>query len=116
MASPLSIRPTPHSDFGSRFPGLLTLASECLNSEWDFEYASPEDGVMAFAAQFPDEVASCVDGIDALLRECSDEASRERELDAMGWGFAGPPGRLDGLLVWTRDTLRQPSATEIAAG
>jgi hypothetical protein len=116
MASPLSIRPSPHSEFGSRFPGLVTLASECLNLEWDFEYGSPEDAVMDFAAQFPDEVASCVAGIEALLAECPDEDSRGRELGAMGWGFGGNPGRLDALLIWARDTLRQPSSTEIAAG
>jgi hypothetical protein len=112
----LSTRPSPDSELGRRFPGLATLAAECLNLSWDFEYADAQDAVVSFASQFPDEVASCAAGIEALLDECSDEASRLKQLDALGWGYAPRPGQLDAFLLWARDTLRQASAPGIAAG
>ena len=115
-ASPLSIQPFPSSDFAKRFPGLHGLARDVLNADWDFEYASAEDAVASFVSQFPRDVASCLAGIEALLSECPDEAARERELDALGWGYGPGPGGLDTFLVWARDTLRQSSAAETAAG
>jgi hypothetical protein len=114
-ASHLSIQPSPSSDFAKRFPGLHGLARDVLNADWDFEYASAEDAVVSFASQFPRDVASCIAGIDALLTECPDEAARDRELDALGWGYGPRPGKLDAFLVWARDTLSS-RATETAAG
>jgi hypothetical protein len=92
------------------------LAAECLNLEWDFEYASAEDAVLAFARQFPDEVESCLAGIEALLTECPDEDARDRELDVLGWGYAPETGKLDAFLAWTRDTLQHAASPETAAG
>jgi hypothetical protein len=94
----------------------MTLITEFVNLEWDFEFDSPEDAVLSFAVQFPDDVRSCVEGIEALLTECPDEAARVRELDVLGWGYAPRPGRLDAFLEWARTALTQPSAAETAAG
>jgi hypothetical protein len=101
----MSQRPSPHTDLTERFPGLHGLARDVLNADWDFEYESAEDAVLSFAAQFPRKVPSCVAGIEALLSECPDEATRERELDALGWNYGARPGKLDEFLIWARDTL-----------
>lgn len=114
-ASHLSIQPSPSSDFAKRFPGLHGLARDVLNADWDFEYTSAEDAVVSFATQFPRDVASCIAGIEALLAECPDETARDRELDALGWGYGPRPGRLDAFLVWTCDKLRQSASREAAA-
>jgi hypothetical protein len=86
-----------------------------LNQDWDFEYESAEAAIISFASQFPRDVASCIAGLDALLAECPDEATRDRELDKLGWNFAPGTGRLDPFLVWARDTL-QRAVSETAAG
>jgi hypothetical protein len=91
------------------------LARDVLNADWDFEYESAQDAVISFASQFPREVASCIAGLEALLSECPDEASRHHELRVLGWNYAPGPGRLDAFLGWARDTLRQSPAPEVVA-
>jgi hypothetical protein len=93
----------------------MTLITEFINLEWGYEFDSPEEAVLAFAARFPDEVPSCVAGIDALLTESPDEAARRQELVHLGWGYASRPGRLDTFLEWAREALSQPSTAATAA-
>lgn len=112
----LSTQPSRNSEFAGRFSGLATLARDYLNLSWDFEYDSPEDAVHAFASQRDDELVSCIAGLEAMLSELPDEATRDRELDAMGWGFAPRPGRLDAFLAWARDALKLSIPSEAAAG
>lgn len=98
-----------------RFPGLLGLARDYVNLSWDFEYDEPEQAVLAFISTRPDLVASCSDGVEAMLVECDDEAGRLRSLAQLGWGYAPRTGKLDAFLLWTRDTLRQSRTQDEAA-
>ena len=112
----MSIRPTPNSELAVRFPGLLGLSRDYLNLSWDFEFADPEQGVVAFAGVRPDLTASCAEGIEFILSECADEPERLRTLAELGWGYAPRAGRLDQILIWARDTLRHRHPKQVAAG
>jgi hypothetical protein len=93
-----------NSDLGKRFPALETLASSYVNIEWD-EFASPEAAVLAFRRDFPAKAPEAAAGVRAVLEEFEAEPDRYAALDAIGWGFSGPPGVLDSFLAWTRDAL-----------
>ncbi len=112
----MSIRRTPNSDLARRFIGLGTLSSELLNGEWDFEFGDPHDAARAMAERFPDEVSSCIAGIEALFAECPNEAARAGELERLGWGYAPKMGQLDLFLQWTHKMLKQGAVPETAAG
>jgi hypothetical protein len=91
------------------------LANNYVTSTADYEFGGAEEAVRAFAADYPDLLASAAEGLTALLRELPDEPSRDRELERLGWGYAPRLGKLDVFLNWARDTLTA-RASETAAG
>lgn len=101
----MSIRPSPNSELGTRFPGLRELSLSYVTVSWDYEFGSPEAAVAAFCEDQPGLTACAAEGIDALFREYPDEAARAAALAELDWGFVGRPGVLDIFLAWARDAL-----------
>ena len=103
-------RPIPTSELAKRFPGLRALASDYVNLEWDYEYDSPQEAVLAFAEQESELVGDVVDGLTWLCRTFPEESARAAALDQLGWGYGGRPGMLNDFLAWTLQTLTTGAA------
>jgi hypothetical protein len=89
---------------------LVTFSRSYLHQDWDLDFESPEEALLAFQANHPDEASGISEAAAALLDELSTEVERDKVLDELGWNFWGPPGRIDELLNWARLTLaRRPA-------
>jgi hypothetical protein len=89
---------------------LATVARSYLHQDWDLDFESPEDALVAFQTNHPDDAAGIADAAAALLEELRTEEERAQVLGELGWSFWGPAGRIDELLNWARLTLVRRAA------
>jgi hypothetical protein len=105
----LSIQPSPTSELAQRYPELATFSRAYLHQDWDLDFSTPEEVLLAFRSDYPESAAATADAMTALLEQFPDEAARYRALIGIGWSLSGPPGRLDEFLRWARGALRDSS-------
>lgn len=91
------------------------LSGHYVTSIADYQFGGADDAVLAFATEYPDLIASAVEGIGTLLGEYAED-ERLPQLEQLGWGYAPGRERLDAFLRWTRQALIEHAPPHVQAG